>query len=98
MNFLSLEEFIVKEKRIITIDGIDLCVRTDESAEMLREDSDRLNRSMRAIHTTAKNCSRVEAALICALDYCSDAIKCRKEYEALLREVNELRAKQNGKG
>lgn len=96
MNFLSLEEETVKEKRIITIDGIDLCVRTDESDEMLAEVTDRLNRSMRAIHTSAKNCSRVEAALICALDYCSESIKCRAEYEALLRELKELRAKQNG--
>lgn len=98
MNFLSLEEETVKEKRIINIDGINICVRTDESDEMLSEVSDRLNRSMRSIHAHSRNCSRVEAALICALDYCSEAIKCRAEYEALLKELNELRAKQNGKG
>ena len=98
MNFLSLEEETVKEKRIITIDGIDLCVRTDESDEVLTEAVDRLNRNMRAIHSKAKNCSRVEAALICALDFCSDAVKCRAEYEALLSELRELRAKQNGNG
>lgn len=98
MNFLNPEEKTVKEKRIITIDGIDLCVRTDESDAMLDEITDRINRSMRAIHTSARNCSKVEAALICALDYCSEAIRYRNEYEALLRQVNELRSKQNGNG
>jgi cell division protein ZapA (FtsZ GTPase activity inhibitor) len=97
MNFLDLEEFNLKEKRFITIDGINMCVRTDESEERLREVVDRVNRSMRAIHSNSKNCSKVEAALICALDYCSEAVRYRAEYEALLRELNELRAKQNGK-
>lgn len=81
----------MKEKYILTIDEIKICVRSDESAERIEEVEETVNRSLRAIHASAKNCSKVEAALISALDFCSEAIEYREKYEKALAEIESLR-------
>lgn len=81
----------MKEKYILTVDEIKICVRSDESAEKIEEVEDTVNRRLRAIHASAKNCSKVEAALICALDFCSENMEYRKKYEAALAEIESLK-------
>lgn len=78
-------------KYTLNIDGISLCVRTDESEADVNEIASMLSRRIRAIHTSSPNCSKTEAALICALECCSDYKKTLNERDEALREVESLR-------
>ena len=42
-----------------------------------------VDRKMREISLMSKRCSKSEAALLCALDYCSDKIKAQRRVKAL---------------
>jgi len=81
----------MNNKYTLNIDGITLCVRTDESEAAVSELASMLSRRIRAIHTSSPNCSKTEAALICALECCSDYKKALDERDTALREVESLR-------
>ncbi|MBE6669012.1 MAG: cell division protein ZapA [Ruminococcaceae bacterium] len=81
----------MNNKYTLNIDGISLCVRTDESEASVSEVANMLSRRIRAIHTASPNCSRTEAALICALECCSDYKKVLDERDSALREIESLR-------
>lgn len=81
----------MNNKYTLNIDGITLCVRTDESEAAVSELASMLSRRIRAIHTSSPNCSKTEAALICALECCSDYKKALDERDAALRELESLR-------
>lgn len=68
-------------------------VITEESPEFVDEIVGVLDRKIREINTTCRRCSRNEAALLCALDACSDKIKMQKKLRASDAE-NALRAAQ----
>ena len=81
----------MKNKYTLNIDGISLCVKTDESEESVMEVSGMLSRRIRSIHTSSPSCSKTEAALICALECCSDYKKVIEERDRALREIESLR-------
>ena len=81
----------MNNKYTLNIDGISLCVRTDESEASVSEVANMLSRRIRAIHTASPNCSRTEAALICALECCSDYKKVLDERDSALHEIESLR-------
>ena len=81
----------MNNKYTLNIDGISLCVRTDESGAEVNEIANMLSRRIRAIHTASPNCSKTEAALICALECCSDYKKLLDERDAALREIESLK-------
>lgn len=81
----------MNNKYTLNIDGISLCVRTDESEASVNEVANMLSRRIRAIHTSSPNCSRTEAALICALECCSDYKKALDERDSALREIESLK-------
>ena len=81
----------MNNKYTLNIDGISLCVRTDESEASVSEVANMLSRRIRAIHTATPNCSRTEAALICALECCSDYKKVLDERDSALHEIESLR-------
>ena len=81
----------MNNKYTLSIDGISLCVRTDESEAAVNEIANMLSRRIRAIHTSSPNCSKTEAALICALECCSDYKKVLDERDAAMREIESLR-------
>ena len=73
----------MKQKFTITIADTEMNIITDESPEFVDEIVGILDRKIREINTASRRCSKNEAALLCALDYCSDKIKTQRRLKAL---------------
>ena len=74
----------MKQKYTITISDVRMNVITDESPEAVEALVGLVERKMREI--TGGDSTRVpksEAALLCALDYCSERIKSQRKVKAL---------------
>lgn len=84
----------MKQKFTITIADIEMNVVCDESPEAVEAIVGILDRKMREIALHSRRCSKNEAALLCALDYCAENIGLRKELNSLRKE-NEALARRN---
>ena len=73
----------MKQKYTITVADVEMNVISDESAEAVEALVGIVDRKMREISLMSKRCSKSEAALLCALDYCSDKIKVQRRVKAL---------------
>ena len=73
----------MKQKYTITVADIEMNVVSDESAEAVEALVGIVDRKMREIAMMSKRVSKSEAALLCALDYCSDKIKAQRRLKAL---------------
>ena len=96
----------MKQKYTITIADVSLNVVCDESPEAVEALVGIVDRHMREINTRSSRCSKTEAALLCALDYCADKMKIQRktkkleslvaqqsiEIEELHSEIAELKA------
>ena len=83
----------------ITIADIEMNVLTEESESSVNELVTTIDRRIREINTRSRHCSKTEAALLCALDYCADKVKMQrkaKKLEAMVAqqsiEIEELNA------
>lgn len=73
----------MKQKYTITISDIEMNVVSEESPEAVEALVGIVDRKMREITLKSKRCSKSEAALLCALDYCSDKIKAQRKIKSL---------------
>jgi cell division protein ZapA (FtsZ GTPase activity inhibitor) len=73
----------MKQKYTITVADVEMNVVSDESAEAVEALVGIVDRKMREISMMSKRVSKSEAALLCALDYCSDKIKAQRRLKAL---------------
>jgi cell division protein ZapA (FtsZ GTPase activity inhibitor) len=73
----------MKQKYTIRIADVEMNVIAEESPETVEGLVNIVDRKMRAIEGVSKRCSKTEAALLCALDYCSDKIKAQRRIKAL---------------
>ena len=80
---IKLEDTLMKQKYTITVADIEMNVVSDESAEAVEALVGIVDRKMREISMMSKRVSKSEAALLCALDYCSDKIKAQRRLKAL---------------
>ena len=89
----------MKQKYTITIADVEMNVVSDESPEAVEALVGLVDRKMREICDASRRCSKTEAALLCALDYCADKVKMQrkaKKLEAMVAqqsiEIEELNA------
>ena len=73
----------MKQKYTIRISDVEMNVITEESPETVEGLVNIVDRKMREIEGASKRCSKTEAALLCALDYCSERIKAQRKIKAL---------------
>ena len=73
----------MKQKYTITISDITMNVVTDESPEAVEALVRLVDRKMWEITGGGMQCPKSEAALLCALDYCSERIKAQRKVKSL---------------
>lgn len=73
----------MRQKYTITVADIEMNVISEESPEAVEALVGIVDRKMREICSKSRSCSKSEAALLCALDYCSERIKIQRKLKAL---------------
>ena len=72
----------MKQKYTLSIADMQLNVVTEEPRETVDKIVGILDRKMREIALKSKKCPKNEAALLCALEFCSDKIALKEELES----------------
>ena len=73
----------MKQKYTITISDVQMNVISDESPEAVEALVGLVDRKMREISGSSSRLPKSEAALLCALDYCSERIRSQRKVKAL---------------
>ena len=73
----------MQQKYTITISDVQMNVISDESPEAVEALVGLVDRKMREITGGGNRFPKSEAALLCALDYCSERIKSQRKVKAL---------------
>ena len=71
----------MKQKYTLSIADMEINVITDEPRESVEYIVGILDRKIRDIALKSKRCSKNEASLLCALDFCADKIKTKAQLE-----------------
>ena len=71
----------MKQKYTLLIADMEISVITDEPQESVEYIVGILDRKMREITLKSKRCSKNEAALLCALDFCAEKIQMKERVE-----------------
>ncbi len=72
----------MKQKYTITVSGVEMNVICEESPESIEAMVGMVDRKIKEI-SSGGGCSKTEAALLCALDYCADKIKTQRKVKSL---------------
>ena len=73
----------MKQKYTITIADIRMNVVSDESPTAVEALVGLVDKKTREICAASKTCTKTEAALLCALEYCGERIKSQRKLKAL---------------
>ena len=73
----------MKQKYTITISDVQMNVVAEESPETVEALVGMVDRKMKEIYYPGSRCTKTEAALLCALDYCSERIKTQRKLKSL---------------
>lgn len=82
----------MKSRYTITIADIQMNVLTEETETSVTELVNTIDRRIREINTRSRHCSKTEAALLCALDYCADKFKAQRRQKVLEAQLTVARA------
>ena len=78
----------MKQKYTIRIADIEMNVITEESPEAVEALVNIVDRKVREIEGASRGCTKTEAALLGARDYCSERIKSQRKIKALESRLN----------
>ena len=80
----------MEEKRKIEVDiaGLQMTLVTDEPEAFVDSVVRHMNESMNAILSSGKNRSRLDAAILCAMDFCSDKLTAEKRVRNLEAQIS----------
>lgn len=77
----------MKQKYMITVADMELSIVSDASPEEVENIVGILDRRMRDISLKSQNCTKNEAAILCALSYCSERISLQESYKKMESEA-----------
>ena len=80
----------MEEKRKIEVDiaGLQMTLVTDEPEAFVDSVVRHMNESMNALLSSGKNRSRLDAAILCAMDFCSDKLTAEKRVRNLEAQIS----------
>jgi cell division protein ZapA (FtsZ GTPase activity inhibitor) len=73
----------MKNKYTVTIADVEMNILSEESPETVEAVVGIVDRKIREINQKSRRCSKNEAALLCAMDYCADKTKAQRKIKAL---------------
>ena len=78
------------EKRRIDVEiaGLKMSLVTDETESFVESVVRRVNDTMNSLLQSSKNRTRLDAALLCALDFCSDKLTAEKRVRNLEAQIS----------
>ena len=79
----------MKQKYTLLIADMEISVITDEPQESVEHIVGILDRKMREITLKSKRCSKNEAALLCALDFCAEKIQMKEKAELIQAKLDD---------
>ena len=79
----------MKQKYTLLIADMEISVITDEPQESVEHIVGILDRKMREITLKSKRCSKNEAALLCALDFCAEKIQMKEKAELVQAKLDD---------
>ncbi len=79
----------MKQKYTLLIADMEVSVITDEPQESVEHIVGILDRKMREITLKSKRCSKNEAALLCALDFCAEKIAMKERAELVENKLDD---------
>lgn len=82
----------MKQKYTLLIAGMEINVITEMDEDSVERIVSILDRKMREIIHSSKRCSKNEAALLCALDFCSDKTELKERVDELEDELEDERS------
>ena len=77
----------MKSRYTSTLADMEMNVLTEESESSVNELVTTIDRRIREINTRSRHCSKTEAALLCALDYCADKFRAQRRVKTLEAEL-----------
>ena len=83
----------MKQKYTITIADMELNVVSEAPSEEIEKIVGVLDRRVRSIILKSKNCSKTEATMLCALDFCADKLQMKDVIENLVSDLEEQKEK-----
>ncbi|MBE6547437.1 MAG: cell division protein ZapA [Ruminococcaceae bacterium] len=83
----------MKQKYTITIADMELNVISEAPTEDIEKVVGVLDRRVRSLLLKNNNCSKTEATLLCALDFCADKLQMKEVIENLVSDLEEQKEK-----
>lgn len=80
----------MKQKYTITIGDVQMNVISEESPESVEKVVGHVDRKIREINLKSSRCSKHEAALLCALDYCTEKLSLQAKLNELEEQNDKL--------
>ena len=83
----------MKQKFTVTVADMQISVITEAPSEEVEKVVGVLDRRIRSLMLKSQNCSKTEATLLCALDFCADKIQTKEALEIVLSDLEDQKEK-----